>query len=144
MNLRDLFPGETGSILMWTFEVAMPTAEQVLRRYGDPPGLFRMLQPTPVLRGRPRRVLRAHYVELCCRFRDGRDLRPGTTAEVLCALSDASLVAPLNSTGAALAVRLAKTVIRFREVAGRGSYPGELRELLRECRMKTSQKWRKV
>lgn len=143
MQLDDLFPREISSTIGWMFCVAIPEAERVLRRYGDPPGLFMRLWPTPILRGRPKRLLRAHYVELCLRWKRGEDLGPGTCAEVLCGLSEASLRAPLNQVGAALATRLARALVGFRHVTGRGSYPGEIRELLIECRRKMSQPWRK-
>lgn len=142
LSVGELFTREVGDVIRWTFDVAMPTAEKVLRRYGDPPGLFVALQPTPILRGRQRKILRAHYVELCLRWKNGQDLRPGTCAEVLCGLSEASLRAPLNRAGAVLATRLAKALIGFRHVTGGGSYPGELRELLSSCRTRMSQPWR--
>jgi hypothetical protein len=54
-------------------------------------------------------VSRSHYHELLDRLATGMDARPGTAAEVCCALSEASLAAPLNSTAAGLYYRMWET-----------------------------------
>ena len=47
-------------------------------------------------------VYRSHCRELLNRVAAGQDTRPGTAAELCCALSDASTVAPLTTTAAGL------------------------------------------
>jgi hypothetical protein len=54
-------------------------------------------------------VSRSHYRELLDRLATGKDTRPGTAAEICCALSEASLAAPLNSTAAGLYFRTWET-----------------------------------
>lgn len=51
-------------------------------------------------------VSRSHNRELLDRLATGMDTRPGTAAEICCALSEASLVAPLSSTAAGLYFRM--------------------------------------
>ncbi|MFC0622833.1 hypothetical protein [Kribbella deserti] len=64
-----------------------------------------LLQPTPPLGGR-HRAFSAHCRELLERVAAGTDTRLATDAEMLCALLEAALAAPLNSAGYGLAGRL--------------------------------------
>lgn len=89
-------------------------------------------------------VYEDHCREIVTRAARGEDTRPGTRAEVMLALSEASLRAPLDSTGAALFERV------FREVlpdgarvldggdAPREGYPGALGERMAEARRRTA------
>ena len=66
---------------------------------------FGLLRPTHRLMA-TEFVSRSHYRELLDRLAAGKDTRPGTAAEVCCACSEASLVAPLRSTAAGLYFRM--------------------------------------
>ena len=69
---------------------------------------FGLLRPTHRLMA-TEFVSRSHYRELLDRLATGMDTRPGTAAEVCCALSEASLAAPLNSAAAGLYFRMWET-----------------------------------
>jgi hypothetical protein len=66
---------------------------------------FSLLRPTQPLM-RTEMVYRAHCRELLDRVARGDDTRPGTTAECCAALSEASLRAPLRSSGVGLYARM--------------------------------------
>ncbi|GAA4725844.1 hypothetical protein APR04_005814 [Promicromonospora umidemergens] len=66
---------------------------------------FRLLNPTHRLMA-TEFVGRSHNRELLDRLATGMDTRPGTAAEICCALCEASLVAPLSSTAAGLYFRM--------------------------------------
>jgi hypothetical protein len=68
-------------------------------------------------------VYRAHARELLERLVEGLDLRPGTRAECLMAMSGASQRAPLNATATRLALDLFQQV--FGELAGDEPLPPE-------------------
>lgn len=86
---------QVGSTVTLAF-AAMSIAEEVLAEFQpEPRDAFAVLWPTPVLLGRPP-LYRAHARELVRRCRDGEDTRPGTAAEVLGALVETSLRAPLQ------------------------------------------------
>lgn len=70
-------------------------------RAGAAPSTFAACFPTALVSD-SERLYRAHVREMCERDARGDDLRPGTLAEVLGALSKASLEAPLDACGAAL------------------------------------------
>lgn len=88
-------------------------------------------------------VYRAHAREIIGRVMRGEDLKPGTDAEILVLLSEASLVAPLASDYAFAMSHVFHRVFpnagadRF-EHAGRESHRGALDEILAECRRKTA------
>jgi len=65
------------------------------RRSAELNAVFGVACPSPGLRGKSEELYRHHVRELIARaYDDNQDMRPGTKAEVLAALSDASLVAP--------------------------------------------------
>ena len=90
----------------------MEVAEQELKGR-DKPGLFMLLVPPTSMRGKDERVYRHHCRELITRFSTNQDPQLATKAEVLVALSDASLEAPPDAQHAALMDAL------FTEVMGR-------------------------
>ena len=69
-------------------------------------GSFVVLCSSAVLSGRGDRLYRAHVRELIERFVARKDCRPATDAEVLAAILQMSLVAPLARTAQATAERL--------------------------------------
>jgi hypothetical protein len=105
--------------------------------------LFLHLVPTAALRGKSPEVYRAHARELVERRRAGEDLRPGTDAEIMAALSDMSLKAPLTRNAQALYEQLF-TAVYGEDVARRvlggaadkGSWAGAVSELRHEMRRK--------
>ena len=66
---------------------------------------FLLLTPTDALMG-TEFVYRSHCRELLRRVLSGEDTRPGTAAEVCCALSAASTVAPFTSPASGLYFRM--------------------------------------
>ena len=97
-------------------------------------------------------VYRAHCHEILERVAKGQDTRPGTDAEMILVIHEASLVAPMNSGAACLYFRLLDRSVpelaratapdidlpSYEKVHGRRAdeYEGELRHKLR-------QEWRK-
>jgi len=98
---------------------------------------FMALKITPPLREKSLRLYRAHCRELLERVVAGQDLRPGTNAEILAVLSNASLVAPLTHQAAVLAFRLADELLGWREgVEYNEPWPGAADELAAVLRHK--------
>lgn len=96
-------------------------------------------------------VYRSHCRELLDRVAAGQDTRPGTAAEVCCACSEASMLAPLTTTAAGLYARM--WTVAFPEQRNVWSDQGEHYEALRgtqiddlerEARHKTRQDDRKL
>lgn len=95
------------------------------------------------------RVYLAHVREILRRVARGEDTRPGTDAEVLCALSAASLVAPLPAGPARLMASMFLRVYPelrghpdWRDVeaeVGREYYPGQVEQLERDLRRRAAQ-----
>lgn len=123
----------------------MQIAEELCDGAGNPPGLFKALQPTDVLYGKDV-LYKPHARELTDRALAGQDLRPGTKAEVLAGLLEASLKAPLNPSGLALAEKLFRdcTGIDLGADIGREDYPGHLDEMLAEASHKLRQEDRRL
>lgn len=121
---------------------AMEIADDLLTQSGHeyPDGAFRLMFPTEPIRGLSEAVIRAHMVELLRRIRKGTDTRPATNAEILGALSRASLKAPLDRTGTGLALYLAEKVIGYDDEGStiEEAYPGEYKERLAVIRKKFS------
>lgn len=67
-------------------------------------GMFQCMQPSPILKDKGEKLLRAHYAELLERAVKSEKpiLETATLAEVLAALSEASLTAPPTRTAYAL------------------------------------------
>ena len=87
--------GPVGARIGGVFDL-MTVAEEELALASQPP-LFHVLVPPSNMVGLAPGVYRAHCRELIERYRTGYDLTWGTDAEALCALSEMSLRAPLNS-----------------------------------------------
>ncbi len=128
----------------WTLDMA-GVADRIADRFGNPDGLFALLQPTGVLKYLTERVIKAHMVEIALRFQKEEDTRPGTAAEVLAGMLGASTIAPLNSTALALCERLSKVVMKYEPGSpiGRESYKGQMKECFTEAQRKLTQTWRK-
>lgn len=107
---------------------------------GRAEGMWSVLFPPPSMQGVVEEVYRSHCRELIERHRRGESLEPGTRAEMLLALSEASLRAPFNSTGLSAYALLARRVLVNKEgkciveedVRGlpREPYEGAVNELL--------------
>ena len=121
----------------------MDTAEQEITASGcskaQGQSAFGVLCPSDPLDGKCDDVYRAHCKELIERVVAGDDTRTGTDAEVLCCLMGASLVAPLNTDGLALADHLFTSVFPGSQLAHEGErslefYHGQVSEDLAEAR----------
>jgi hypothetical protein len=93
---------------------------------------FKLLQPPTFMRGRVPEVYKAHVAELLERVVKGQDTRPGTDAEVLCAMLDNSLVAPPTDDMARLVEVLFQRVMPGKLEPGRvhEAWPGQHAEVL--------------
>ena len=98
---------------------------------------FMALKITPPLREKGLTLYRAHCRELLERVVADQDLRPGTDAEILGMISNASLIAPLTHQAAALAFRLADELLGWRGgVEYNEPWPGAADELAAVLRRK--------
>ena len=116
---------------------AQPDHEEVIHE------TFRYLCPTEALRGKAVDLCRAHCQEIIQRVIDRERLEPATNPEMCGALSDLSLIAPLNSTASYLYHRCFKRVFPGKTIAVDGyepqeSHPGAAEELARELRRRLS------
>jgi len=68
--------------------------------------IFIALQPSEVLMNKSQHVYRAHVRELCERAGQGKSLSPGTDAEIISALAEIGLLAPLNRSTVGMIFRL--------------------------------------
>lgn len=120
-------------------------AEEVLGDHKEV-GL-KLMMTTDALRGYSDGVYRIHVKELLDRSLAGEDTRPGTHAEILCALANASLKKPLANSGLHLMERCFEVCFPMLKMTksklGREGYPGELDEKMREARHMLRQDWRK-
>lgn len=98
--------GNVAQVVNGVFD-CMAVAEEIIKAANLTPevnrAVFGIMCPSDVLRGKSMDVYRAHARELVERAKVGEDTRPGTKAEVLCAMMGAALKAPLNAGGLALA-----------------------------------------
>jgi hypothetical protein len=117
--------GPVGGSIGRIFDL-MEVAEEELKRAGQPKGMFMALLPPESMRDLIPDVYRSHCRELLARHKAGKSLEDPTRAELLCAVADVSLKAPLNATGAAAYMRLAKEVLR--DERGRSLIPPDLLE----------------
>lgn len=127
----------------------MAIAEDVIATSGCSPAqgseAFRVMCPSPVLRGKDPSVYRAHCDELIDRVLNGQSTDPATEAEVLCHLLDAALTAPLNAAGCALADHLFRRVMPGHVMLGeplREVYEGQVAQDLAEARRRCAPKSR--
>ena len=132
----------------------MGIAEEEMERAGisrTSRDCFRHLCPPPALNGLADWLYRAHARELCQRAAKGGDLRPGTLAEVVCALHLVSLKAPLKHDAGGLQTRSFLAVL---DLVGmkppewlvddwREPYEGAHDEMLTETRHATRQEGRR-
>lgn len=104
-------------------------------------GSFKLLLPGSLLMGRTFGVYQAHAAELLERVALGQDTRPGTKAEVLCAMLDSSLVAPPTDDYARLVEVLFQEVLPGRLDVGRTheQWAGQHAEMLAEYRRTLAQ-----
>lgn len=102
-GVREILGEGISSLLDSTFAEIAIAEEEIAAVRGtdevdrDDPvwGAFLLLQPTHELM-RTEFVYRAHCREILRRVSDGEDTRPGTDAEMSCAISDASMRVPLH------------------------------------------------
>lgn len=147
--VREMMPGGAGSRIATMFD-RMEVAEQVLREHGlsRHPWAFLAMRPGPALGEQTLdpRVYRAHARELAKRIKAGEPTAPATAAEVLVAMSRASLAAPPSGAFSRLMTRLFVEVMGPRpgvvEESGREDWPGQLAEDLAEARRRGAQDWR--
>jgi hypothetical protein len=118
-------------------------AEEVLD--GDRSIRLTLMMTTDPLRGFSDGLFRAHCIELKERALAGEDTRPGTYAEVLGALSTASLKSPLTPDGLHLMELCFQKCFPDQKATmyGRESYPGKLDEDLDDARRALREDWRK-
>jgi len=106
-----------------------------------------LMMTTDPLRGYSDDLYRAHVRELLARALAGEDMRPGTYAEMLGSLSNASLKSPLHSSGLFVMEHCFEMCFQgtklTRSKLGGEAYPGELDENIREARHMLRQDWRK-
>jgi hypothetical protein len=99
---------------------------------------FGVLRPGEPFQGVTDSIYRMHARELIARVSKREDTRPGTKAEVLIGLCQASLKAPLTGEGQALAETLWLAVFPATELASqldpREAYPGATEQALHEAR----------
>jgi hypothetical protein len=120
--LEVVAPGGLGI----TFE-CMSVAEKVLsREFGgkenEPEGIFLALCPSAPLRDKSLVLYARHAEELCARAAAGQDVNPATDAELLAAICDTSLVAPLTTSGSAVAGYLFAKVFKGRAIGPGRAY----------------------
>lgn len=117
-QIRALLPGAVGSVIGRTF-ARMSAAEEEIRdaKARHPqhaPQIdkaFGILCPSAPLQHKSVDVYRAHCRELLDRVAIDGDTRAATDAEVLCAVLDQSLKAPITTTAQALAEQLFERVL---------------------------------
>ena len=133
--VSDLFSSALGVDVRSLF-VRLELAELAISRTWprpeeQPSGLLGLLCPTTPLLGKTDALYAHHVDELLKRVLAKQDTRLGTDAEVLAALLDASLKAPLNRDGSDLAHLLFARVFpsRFKE-ADEAQWPAHLDEPL--------------
>lgn len=133
-----------GGTMAGIFDMLEVCGEEA-ERVGDVSSeLWTMLAPSEVFRGTALEVYRSHVRELLKRSKAGGRLDLGTDAEVLLGLREASLVAPLSRSAAALyhaAFRSVMGEAAYRKLLGdvdapRERWDGELDELWSEARRK--------
>lgn len=104
----------------------MGVADEEFGKAGRPRGMWSVLYPPEAMQPLVDDVYRAHCRELLARHKRGESLEPATDAEMLLALSDASLHAPFNNLGGAAYATIARRVL---DKDGRGLFEETLRGL---------------
>jgi hypothetical protein len=114
-------------------------------------GAFRLVRPTHA-RMSTEFVYRAHLRELLRRVQAGEDTRPGTDAEIVCGISEASYAFPLNRALTGLQARLFQRSMpeQFEVIADaidletyERTESREMDEWEARLRRKASQEWRR-
>jgi len=132
----------------------MEIAEEEMERAGisrTPRDCFRHLCPPEAMQGMADWMYRAHARELCQRAAKNGDLRPGTLAEVVCALHHVSLKSPLKHDAGGLQTRsflavldlVGKPAPKWLVDDWREPYEGAHNEMLTETRHATRQEGRR-
>lgn len=135
--MNDKMAETLGNNVLRAFNM-MGLAENLLETLDvEPEGAFLALCPPHTMVGLHAAIYASHATELVNRMRDGQDTRLATVAEVMVALMEASLRAPLGQVGAALYERLfAKVFGNLPDNAAPVSepWPGACDELMAESR----------
>jgi hypothetical protein len=112
--MDDLLGGNLGSMLAGIFERMEWAEDEIAKARKRHPGhagriwhSFKLMTPTHDLMA-TEMVYRSHVRELLARVMAGEDTRPGTAAEVCCACSDTSQIAPFTDSAAGLYGRMWK------------------------------------
>lgn len=132
--------GSAGRRLVSVFR-AMEVADRLLREAGNPP-IFMHLCIPEVLSGKHERLYAAHAAEIIARVGTGVLASEATDAELLAAMVQTSLAAPLNRDGELLYHALFRRVMGDEQADALGlqrpreRWAGQLDELLREARRK--------
>jgi hypothetical protein len=107
---------------------------------------FLALLPPEQLTSKGDEVYRQHARELLQRAADGKDLRPGTDAEVLTCMLDCSLQAPPTALIGLACARLFEKVMgkKLGDDLSLEPWPGAVDELVADLRRKTSVPTRKL
>lgn len=141
--LKELLP----SRIIQVFEM-MEIAEELIstykKQYPDKKekihNAFTYMRPSKYLQNVPAKVYRIHAREILDRIVEGKDLKPGSDAELLTAFSEISLKIPMHAEPATAYIRLAKK--HFPGVVDLEyeyeSYPGSIEETYQELRQKMS------
>lgn len=154
-QITEILGPTMSSTITRTFAL-MEVAEEELQRakdcaapedHDDIHAVFAYLCPSTVLAGKNEELYRKHVREMIARRMKGEDTRPGTDAEVLCALSDWSLEHPPGKDANALYFRLAVNLIPAAlindqppdHVLTDETYPGAIDELLTKLRRRLAQ-----
>lgn len=136
--------GPQGAQIGRCFDLIEITEEEV-KRAGSPEGMFMVLVPPAGMSELSSEVYRSHARELLKRHAAGEPLDLATDAELLCAFSEGSLRAPLNATGWAAYVALARRVFTSKEFRGQVAalsrgvhepYEGAVEEILSDMRQR--------
>lgn len=139
-SLLQLLPN--GSFVGGVFQ-RIEEAERLIRAkfpVDEPAGIFRLLMPPAEFQGCAFELYASHAAQLVDRLADGTSVELATDAEVLLALSAASLKAPLNRDGQLVMETLFARIFpgRVESRPPPESYTGHFDELLGELRRRLS------
>jgi len=153
LNAASVFGPILGGIMQQAFrrmEIAEEEIELAKTKYPDQTdathGSFRLLMYDELFECVIDDVYRQHCKELIQRVAKKQDTRPATKAEVMCALSGMSLVAPLDRDAAALFSNLFEQIMDAEfEATTVESYDGAAWELFNQMARssKLRKDWRK-
>lgn len=138
-QLKSILGPQLSGKVTDTFE-KMEFADKLCCDNGNPPGMFMVLCPSPILSLCRMSVYQHHALELVQRWKDKGDTRFGTKAEVMHLLSDISLKAPMARAMGSLYAKLFQEITKV-DLSPYGPdekehYEGELDNLLEQLRKK--------